>query len=75
LRELGILRRPLPYAAAFPAGRAFLRYRRGGGQRLSPLPDFYIGAHAKVEQLRVLTRDAQRYRTYFPEIDLDAPPA
>jgi len=75
LRELGIHKRPLPYAAAFPAGRAFLKYRRAGGQRISPLPDFYIGAHAKVEQLRVLTRDAQRYETYFPDVELDAPPS
>jgi predicted nucleic acid-binding protein len=75
LRWLGIVRRPLPYAAAFPAGRAYLYYRREGGKRCSPLPDFYIDAHAQVEGLRLLTRDAQRYRTYFPEVELVFPPS
>ncbi len=73
LRGLGITRLPLPYSAAFPAGRAYARYRKEGGKRHSPLPDFYIGAHAQVEKLRLLTRDAPRYRTYFPGVDLDAP--
>lgn len=73
LHRIGISKRALPFHAAFPAGRAFLRYRREGGTRLSPLPDFYIGAHAQVEGLRVLTRDARRYRTYFPGVELDAP--
>lgn len=73
LRRLGIDRLPLPYAAAFPAGRAFLRYRGEGGARRSPLPDFYIGAHAEVERLPLLTRDARRYRTYFPEVTVVAP--
>jgi predicted nucleic acid-binding protein len=73
LRRLGIAKRPLPFAAAFPAGRAFVRYRREGGQRRSPLPDFYIGAHAQVEGLRLLTRDARRYRTYFEGLDVEAP--
>ena len=75
LRALGIAKRPLPYEAAFPAGRAYIRYRREGGTRRSPLPDFYIGAHAQVEGFRLLTRDARRYRSYFPEVSLDAPPA
>ncbi len=63
----------LPYEAAFLAGKAFLSYRRRGGRRSAPLADFYIGAHAAVAGLRLLTRDARRYRTYFPTVDLIAP--
>jgi predicted nucleic acid-binding protein len=63
----------LPYDAAFLAGKAFLLYRRRGGQRHAPLPDFYIGAHAAVAGLRLLTRDSKRYRTYFPTIDIISP--
>lgn len=66
-------REALPYEAAFLAGQCFLRYRRSGGQRRSPLPDFYIGAHAAIAGHRLLTRDASRYRTYFPKLDLIAP--
>ena len=66
-------RTPLPWEAAFLAGRTFVRYRRQGGQRRSPLPDFYIGAHALVERLVLLTRDARRYRTYFPGLTVIAP--
>ena len=58
---------PLPYEAGFVAGRAFVEYRRRGGLRTSPLPDFYIGAHAAVAGLTLLTRDARRYAGYFPE--------
>lgn len=63
----------LPYEAGFVAGRAFVEYRRRGGVRTSPLPDFYIGAHAAVAGLRVLTRDPRRYQGYFPSLDLIAP--
>ena len=66
-------RLPLPYEAAFPAGQAFIQYRRRGGVRRSPLPDFYIGAHAQVKGLTLLTRDADRYQQYFPEVDLICP--
>jgi predicted nucleic acid-binding protein len=66
-------REPLPYEAAFLAGKAFLQYRRRGGVRYSPLPDFYVGAHAAVEGFRILTRDPKRYRTYFPTVELIAP--
>ncbi len=66
-------REGLPYAAAFLAGRAFLAYRRRGGSRTSPMPDFYIGAHAAIAGYRLLTRDAARYRTYFPTLELIAP--
>jgi predicted nucleic acid-binding protein len=70
----GVFRRePLPYEAAFLAGKAFLAYRRRGGTKTTPLPDFYIGAHAAVRRYRVLTRDAARYRTYFPTVELIAP--
>ena len=66
-------REPLPYEAAFLAGKAFLQYRRRGGLRTSPLPDFYIGAHAAVSKFRLLTRDPRRYRAYFPTVDLITP--
>jgi predicted nucleic acid-binding protein len=66
-------REDLPYEAAFLAGKCFLRYRRAGGTKQSPLPDFYIGAHAAVAGYRLLTRDAGRYRTYFPTLELIAP--
>ena len=66
-------REDLPYEAAFLAGKCFLEYRRGGGEKCSPLPDFYIGAHAAVAGYRLLTRDASRYRTYFPRLELIAP--
>jgi predicted nucleic acid-binding protein len=68
-----LLRLDLPWDAAFLAGKAFLAYRRAGGSRRSPLPDFYIGAHAAVAGMRLLTRDATRYRTYFPKLELIAP--
>jgi predicted nucleic acid-binding protein len=63
-------REPLPWEAGFLAGKCFIRYRRLGGSRTSPLPDFYIGAHAAVRHLALLTRDAARYRTYFPGVIL-----
>ena len=66
-------RLPLPYEAGFVAGRAFVEYRRRGGLRTSPLPDFYIGAHAAVAGLTLLTRDARRYAGYFPKVELIAP--
>src|SRR5512144_437568 len=57
-------RDPLPWEAAFLAGKAFLAYRKRGGRRRSPLPDFYIGAHAAIAGFRLLTRDARRYSRY-----------
>lgn len=63
----------LPWAAGFLAGQAFIRYRRAGGARRSPVADFYIGAHAAISDLRLLTRDARRYRQYFPTLTLIAP--
>lgn len=67
-------RLPLPYAAGWLAAQAFLKYRRSGGAKTSPLPDFYIGAHAEIEQWTLVTRDAARYRTYFPSVPLIVPP-
>jgi len=66
-------RLPIPWAAAFLAGKAFLEYRSKRGSKTSTLPDFFIGAHAAVDQLTLLTRDASRYRTYFPTVELMAP--
>ncbi len=66
-------REPIPWAALFLAGKAFLTYRREGGPRLNPLPDFYIGAHAAVARLPLLTRDPRRIRHHFPEVRLIAP--
>ena len=66
-------REPLPWEAGFLAGRCFLAYRRAGGSRRSPLPDFYIGAHASLAGLTLVTRDAARYRTYFPRLQIVAP--
>jgi predicted nucleic acid-binding protein len=70
----GLLERlPLPWEAAFLAGRCFLACRRRRGERRSPLPDFYIGAHAAVAGMTLLTRDVRRYRTYFPRLRLISP--
>lgn len=63
-------REPLPWEAGFLTGKCFLMYRRRGGPRHTPLPDFYIGAHAAIGNLALLTRDAVRYRTYFPSIEI-----
>lgn len=67
------MRAPLPWEAAFLAGKCFEQYRRRGGTKRSPLPDFYIGAHAAVTGMTLLTRDARRYRTYFPRLKIIAP--
>jgi predicted nucleic acid-binding protein len=66
-------REALPFDAAFLAGKCFLSYRRRGGSRSSPLPDFYIGAHAAIAGYRLLTRDGTRFQTYFPTVELLAP--
>jgi predicted nucleic acid-binding protein len=65
-------REPIPYAAAFLAAKSFLAYRQRGGTKRSPLPDFFIGAHAAIAGYGLLTRDAARYRTYFPKLALIA---
>ena len=66
-------REPLPWEAGFLAGKSFLLYRRRGGSRTAPLPDFYIGAHAAIGRLALLTRDAARYRSYYPKVEILAP--
>jgi len=73
LPESYLRREPLPWAAAFLAGRAFVHYRRRGGTTAAPLPDFYIGAHAAVAGYTLLTSDARRYRYYFPKLRVIAP--
>lgn len=73
LDRQGIERIPLPWSCSFLAGKAFSSYRGSGGAKRSPLPDFFIGAHAAVAGLRLLTRDVARYRTYFPTVELIAP--
>ena len=67
------LREALPWEAGFLAGKCFLEYRKLGGPRQSLLPDFYIGAHAAIGNLALLTRDAARYRTYFPKVEILCP--
>jgi predicted nucleic acid-binding protein len=67
------VRRSIPYSAAWLAAQAFVKYRRAGGSRSAPLPDFFIGAHAEAEQLTLVTRDVARYRTYFPTVSLITP--
>jgi predicted nucleic acid-binding protein len=66
-------RESIPFEAAYLAGKSFTAYRRRGGTRLSPLPDFYIGAHASVAGHEILTRDPTRFRTYFPDVRLITP--
>jgi predicted nucleic acid-binding protein len=66
-------REPLPWAAAFLAAKAFLKYRRRGGSRPAPLPDFYIGAHAALAGYTLLTRDPRRYRTCYPSLRIVQP--
>ena len=73
LPEDFVVREALPWQAAFLAARAFVIYRHAGGQRRSPMPDFYIGAHAAVAGHTLLTRDPRRYRHYFPKLRIIAP--
>ncbi len=73
LAEYGPAREPLPWHAAFAAAQAFKMYRKRGGAKRSPLPDFYIGAHASLEGHTLLTRDPARYREYFPRLRMVTP--
>ncbi len=73
LRPFGFVYEPLPFEAAYPAGQAQTLYRRRGGRRDRTLPDFLIGAHAQTAGHRLLTRDASRYRAYFPDLTIICP--
>lgn len=73
LEEAGLMMVPMPRAALFLAGKVFKQYRKAGGSRTGVLPDFFIGAHAAVNELPLLTRDIGRYRTYFPSLKLITP--
>ncbi len=73
ISPIDFVRQPLPWEAAYLAAQAFRAYRQRGGVKSSPMPDFYIGAHAYVAGLTLLTRDAARYQTYFPNVPLISP--
>lgn len=66
-------REEIPYEAAFLAAQAYTAYRKRGGQKTAPLPDYFIGAHAVIRSYRLITRDTQRFRTYFPTLELIHP--
>lgn len=74
LSPLNLRREQLPWEAAFLAGQAHKQYRKRGGAKRSPLPDFYIGAHAAIAGHTLLTRDAERYQAYYPRLSVIAPP-
>ena len=73
LNRAGFQMLDIPKEALFLAGKAFLKYRKNRGTKRSPLPDFYIGAHAAILEMDLITRDESRYRTYFPTIKLISP--
>mgnify|MGYP000175682508 CR=1 FL=1 len=75
IEELGIKVLEMPREALFLTGKAFLKYRKSKGNKISPLPDFFIGAHASVSGFGLITRDLAKYKTYFPRIKLIHPPA
>ena len=75
LEKIGVTLVAVPRPVPFLAGKVFAKYRNAGGQRDGVLPDFFIGAHAEIERLPLLTRDTRRYRSYFPNITLIAPDA
>ncbi|MEJ2201112.1 MAG: type II toxin-antitoxin system VapC family toxin [Desulfuromonadaceae bacterium] len=73
LNDCGFVWLEIPRDALFLAGKVFLQYRKRRGNKQSPLPDFFIGAHAAVTGLQLLTRDSARYRSYFPTVELITP--
>lgn len=73
IRSVGLVNAAMPRPALFLAGKAFQRYRSAGGRRTGVLPDFFIGAHAVIADAALITRDAARYRSYFPGMVLIAP--
>jgi predicted nucleic acid-binding protein len=73
LNEIGLLNEPLSTEVSFLAGKAFLRYREKGGNKTSPLPVFFIGAHASHENYKLLSRDRHRFLNYFPKLQIIRP--
>ena len=73
LNRAGFQMLDIPKEALFLAGKVFLKYRKNRGTKRSPLPDFYIGAHAAILEMDLITRDESRYRTYFPTVKLISP--
>ena len=71
--QLGIKVLEIPREALFLTGKIFLKYRRNKGTKNSPLPDFFIGAHAAISKFTLVTRDVAKYKTYFPQINLITP--
>lgn len=71
--ECGLKMEPIPREALFLAGKAYVRYRKSKGKKVSPLPDFFVGAHAAVEGLDLVTRDVKRIKTYFPSVKVISP--
>jgi len=70
---LGIKVLEMPREALFLTGKVFLKYRKNKGTKVSPLPDFFIGAHASVSKFELITRDSNKYKTYFPQVRLIHP--
>lgn len=73
IEETGIIFTEIPREALFLTGKVFMMYKKNGGKKNSPLPDFYIGAHAAVSKMKLITRDLSRYGTYYPTIELITP--
>lgn len=73
LQNTGLVFEQIPKEALYLAGKVFVRYRRAGGRKISPLPDFYIGAHAAIKRYSLLTRDLGRYKSYFPKLQIISP--
>ena len=71
--ECGLKMVGIPKEALFLAGKAFFRYRKGKGKKVAPLPDFFVGAHAAIEGLELVTRDVRRIKTYFPSVRIISP--
>ena len=75
LSEAAVTIEPIPREALFLAGKAFLDYRKRHGSKTNVLPDFFVGAHAAVAEMPIVTRDVGRYRSYFPTVELITPPS
>ena len=73
IKNIALTYEAIPEEAAFLTGKAFRQYKKSGGKKSAPLPDFFIGAHALVSGYTLVTRDKGRYKTYFPKLDLLTP--